>query len=104
MHLRRTGDHGKISLKEGKLIAAEGTALQMQTDLLILFRTKELQRKECEIFWIDVPIRVHACSPFLSVNNALRIRVFTVPSGSPVISAISECVSPSKNAISSVFR
>ncbi len=41
---------------------------------------------------------------FLSVVSALRILVFTVPSGSPVISAISECVSPSKNAISSVFR
>ena len=32
------------------------------------------------------------------------MRVFTVPSGSPVISAISEWVSPSKKAISSVLR
>ena len=38
------------------------------------------------------------------MSSALRMRVLTVPSGSPVISAISEWVRPSKKAISRVLR
>ena len=57
-----------------------------------------------QVFFVNVVGWVHAWNAFLSVNSALRIRVLTVPSGSPVISAISECVRPSKNAISKVLR
>jgi hypothetical protein len=51
-------------------------------------------------------IRRHAetSNAFLIEINADRMRVFTVPSGCPVFAAISVCVCPSKNAISSVVR
>src|SRR5581483_10399504 len=41
-----------------------------------------------------LPMISHAASPFLSAARAARIRVLIVPSGSPVLAAISEWVSP----------
>ena len=83
---RRSGDGFELGLQLGHFLIGE-----------------KLHGKQGEVVLIEVYVVVHALNAFLSVSSALRILVLTVPSGSPVISAISECVRPSKKAISRVF-
>ena len=80
------------------------TLLQVRLEALPLARVQRAQRVEHHVFR-ELFVRIHERSPcsdrrLRSCNNALRMRVFTVPSGSPVLAAISEWVIPSKNAIS----
>ena len=100
------GGHGvgdEVALQLGDLAAAEVAGLCVHLGLTHAVLGQKLEREEDEVVFRDVIADGHASSSFLRLNSALRIRVFTVPSGSPVISAISEWVSPSKYAISSVF-
>ena len=94
----------QIALHSGELATALDAALDMLCHRGGLVRGEQLHGKQSKVVLFDMSRAAHALNAFLSVDSALRIRVLTVPSGSPVISAISECVRPSKNAISSVFR
>ena len=94
----------QVALHQRQLLTALFAMSHMQHNLRRFVRRKELHGEQRQIVLIVMSGRAHALNAFLSVINALRILVLTVPSGSPVISAISECVSPSKNAISRVLR
>ncbi len=104
VHIDRMRIHREIALHLGQLPPALIAVLDMRRDCRCLLLREQLHGEQRQIFRFDMFGRVHARNAFLNVVSALRILVFTVPRGSPVISAISECVSPSKKAISSVFR
>ena len=114
--LRGQGAGGEVAVDAGEFGAALHAAVEMVGDGRGLIRCQELHCVEDEVFGVGMVagaagagklewlIGAHDWNAFLSVSRALRMRVFTVPSGSPVISAISECVRPSKKAISRVLR
>src|SRR5215470_1827896 len=63
-------------------------------------RTERVQRQVIrELF-----VHAHAANTFLKTSSPVRILVFIVPNGSPVFSAISLWLSPSKYAISRAER
>src|SRR5260370_4673976 len=104
MQIHRMRIDRQVALNLGELLARITRLRKISRNLRSLFLREQLHGKQRQIFRCNTPLFAHAVNAFLSEVSALRIRVFTVPSGSPVISAISECVSPSKNAISSVLR
>src|ERR1700689_582536 len=68
-----------------------------------LFTLQNAEGVEVEVFrpsWMPV----HGDKVRFKLSTAVRIRVFTVPSGSPVLVAISLCVNPSKYASSIAAR
>src|SRR6202167_4874618 len=68
-----------------------------------LFALQNAEGVEVEVFrpsWMPV----HGDKVRFKLSTAVRIRVFTVPSGSPVLVAISLCVNPSKYASSIAAR
>src|SRR5260370_12908596 len=67
------------------------------------FLWQRAERQKLELFFPYV-LCVTQLSTCFNFSIADRIRVFTVPSGSPVFAAISECVMPSKYAHSNANR
>src|SRR5271166_6964492 len=74
----------------------------MRLGVAVLLRRQRLHGIKRQDFLRDVR-PAQTFSAFLIVINAKRIRVFTVPSGSPVFSEISEWLNPSKKASSTDF-
>src|SRR6185437_1473143 len=100
------GRHGQqrcVGAQGFQLAAALAACAQMSFKLGPLLRIIEcahgIERQRFSELWMPV----HA-NAFLKASNPVRMRVLTVPRGSPVLPAISVCVMPSKNAISSVLR
>jgi hypothetical protein len=89
-YVRDHGVGGEIPLQFGNFAAAEVAGLRVNLGLTHTVVGQKLEREEYEVVFRDVIADRHASSSFLRLNRALRIRVFTVPKGSPVISAISE--------------
>src|SRR5271170_6566158 len=77
--------------------------IQMRLHVAILLRCQRLHGIERQVFLRDVRRLAQTCNAFLIVISANRILVFTVPSGSPVFSEISEWLNPSKKASSTDF-
>ena len=95
VHVDRMGVHGQIALDVGQLLTALRALLHVSRDGPGFVFAQQLHGKQSQIFRFDMSGQVHDWKAFLNVVRALRILVFTVPSGSPVISAISEWVRPS---------
>src|ERR1700761_5776642 len=103
MQVGGQGVHGEVALDCGELGAGGFAVFEVDEDFSVFGRREVLKREQYQVVLRNL-FRSHAWKAFLSVRIALRILVFTVPSGSPVISAISEWVRPSKKAISNVLR
>src|SRR5205085_4591878 len=70
----------------------------MQAHRCGLLIREGLHGVERQLFFGNVPGAVHAWIAFRTLMSAVLIRVLIVPRGSPVWAAISEWLSPSKNA------
>src|SRR6185503_19686509 len=90
---------GHIATQSFKFATTFSASAQMLAKLsqlaIVIERVHHVERKGISV--LCVVLHENA---FLSASSPERIRVFTVPSGSPVLLAISVCVKPSKNAIS----
>src|SRR5215472_2858705 len=99
----RQGQQRRIGAQRFQFTAALAAGAQVRLKLcpllLAIERTQGVERQRFRELWMPV----HA-NAFLKASNPVRMRVLMVPSGSPVLPAISVCVMPSKNAISSVLR
>ena len=101
---RGEGEKRDAPLRFGELTRALAAAGEVRLDGLLLFAFECAEGVEIEIFFaswmavhaVHIPDATEVCSVRRKVSSAERRRVFTVPSGSPVRAAISECVSPSK--------
>src|SRR5580704_17329190 len=76
---------------------AAGLKVRLQGATLVPFRQGS-QSVQGQIF-CELVVNRHFTKAVRNVVSAVRMRVLIVPSGVPVFAAISECVSPSKNAI-----
>src|SRR5262249_39385331 len=98
----RECQQGQVAAQRFKLAAAFLARSQMR----LQFRTRIVLEcahgVERQVFRELCVVRHE--NAFLNASNAERMRVFTVPSGSPVLPAISVCVMPSKKAISRAWR
>src|SRR5882672_3690251 len=77
-------------------LAAAGRALcqvPLERDTFVTLQRSE--RQQCEIVG-ELFVQAHVSNTLRSACNPVRIRVLIVPSGSPVLAAISVWVSPSK--------
>src|ERR1700722_5267961 len=86
-----------------ELIRAVGTRGHARFERSFLFAFQNAEGVKVEVFrpsWMSV----HDNKFRFKLSTALRMRVFTVPSGSPVLLAISLCVNPSKYASSIAAR
>ena len=81
-------------LVAGEVVLAGGTGGQMGLELLRLVRIQRIQRVGGGRLGEGI-VRAHTVNAADRVAMALRILVFTVPSGTPVRAAISDCVRPS---------
>src|SRR5665213_2151729 len=110
------GENGQheVAMDAAQLGGAFGAMREMVRDRRGLIAIHKPHGVEREVRGIGMPVRSdekglaavrshYDWKAFLSESSALRMRVLTVPSGSPVISAISLWVRPSKKAISRVF-
>jgi|SRR5580700_5452400 len=88
------GHQRKHTPSSGKGAYASGAGGKMKLHLTALFALQRAKREEIELFlnWM----LVCQLSARFKIPIAERIRVFTVPRGSPVRVAISVCVMPSK--------
>src|SRR5580698_6986852 len=86
----REGKNGQSSRDIGKPAPAFGARIEMTLHRCIFRRRKQAHRVEREVFFGNVIAVSQACNAFRIEIKARRMRVFTVPSGSPVFSAISE--------------
>jgi len=89
------GGHGvghEIALEPGNFVVAEVAGLNVLASLAHAVFGQKLEGEEDEVVVGDMisGSQGHASSSFLRLKSALRMRVLTVPRGSPVISAISE--------------
>src|SRR5262249_2831744 len=106
--LRRLWTHRGESQQRGigaqrlQFPTAVGARRQMHLQIGAGFSIERADSVQRQVFR-ELVMVLHA-NAFRTANNAERILVFTVPSGSPVFAAISVWVMPSKNAISSVRR
>ena len=98
------GYHRKVPSRGSHLIAARCAGIDVGTDLRRLFGRERSHRVEREIVLRNVSPVCHALNAFRTLVSAIRILVFTVPSGSPFSFAISACVMPPKNASSTLSR
>src|SRR5437764_11221654 len=96
-------EHCHIGINLAKFAPACLAILEMATHLRSLLLRQLAHREEHQIV-DDLLMVSHAASTFRRLSRAARMRVLTVPSGSPLLLEISEWVSPSKNAISSGLR
>ena len=96
-------NQGEIPLQPGEFATARLTSRDVQANGRRLFCRESLKRVERQVVLRNVLPFPHASSLFRRLFSAVRILVFTVPSGWPVFAAISACVNPSKNAISNEF-
>src|SRR5579859_826919 len=93
-HIRAQGFQFTTAIAAGAQVR-----LQRGQSLRVIERAHGVERQGLSVLWMHA----HA-NTFLRASKPVRMRVLTVPSGSPVLPAISECVMPSKNAISSALR
>src|SRR6185312_12781114 len=89
----RERQHRQLRINFVELAPALRTFVKVPAELCSVVFRKLVQRIEHQVV-CELALISHAASTFLSDISALRIRVFTVPSGSPVLAAISEWVRP----------
>src|SRR5205807_3315912 len=82
---------------------AVSTILQVLFEFNLLIAFERSQGIECEVFG-ESAVHTHGFKAFRKASRPARMRVLIVPSGSPVLVAISVWVRPSKNAISRACR
>src|SRR6202035_3133519 len=89
-----------IATQTLQLTPAFRASLEMR---LHFYESCALQSAESEIV-SELFVRVHRLQALRRRSRPARMRVLIVPKGSPVFSAISVCVSPSKKLSSSAAR
>ena len=89
MCLRTQAQQAKIGRQCAQFFLTRGAALQMSAYPGQFFALKVAHAIQSEILLRDMYAAVHACKAFLRLIKPERIRVFTVPKGCPVRSAIS---------------
>src|SRR6202035_2325116 len=100
---RRESKQSNPAARLRQLICALGARGHVRFDRSLLFAFQHAEGVKVEVFrpsWMSV----HDNKFRFKLSTAVRIRVFTVPSGSPVLLAISLCVNPSKYASSMAAR
>src|SRR5271156_4959837 len=100
---RREREQRDTSARFRELFGARCARRHVRFERSFLFALQNAEGVEVEIFrpsWMPV----HGDKVRFKLSTAVRIRVFTVPSGSPVLVAISLCVKPSKYASSMAAR
>src|ERR1700689_3315663 len=100
---RREREQRDTSACFRELFGARRARGHVRFERSFLFALQNAEGVEVEIFrpsWMPV----HGDKVRFKLSTAVRIRVFTVPSGSPVLVAISLCVNPSKYASSIAAR
>src|SRR4029077_4693841 len=84
-----------VSAQLLEFASAPGASLQMLFQQRPLLARQATQSEECEVL-VELFVFAHGLKALRKASSPARMRVFMVPSGSPVLAAISVWVNPSK--------
>ena len=95
MRRRSESEERDAPLRSCEIGGALRAERNMRAEIFALVTVNDTEREKVEIFGANWMLNVQVSSRF-KASIAMRIHVFTVPSGAPVRPAISLCDIPSK--------